>query len=388
MARLHGIAVLFAIAGGTALWFALSTGDEVAPPLPPSSDRPAGPRPTHAVPTDDARAVVPPAAADAAVPGPTADQPTTPTPAAAPTPTAVAANVELLVRDLVRKQPVVAFRWTFHPLGGAPMHGHTTADPITTAVAPAPGRADLELPPATRGELQVEAEGLAAHAVTIAVPRRLAAPLQVEVFLAPLPTEAGVVLAARDQRGQPIERLRIDLWSLRPTMPPVAPDCDPEHDPLWQRSGSAGDGTFVLPSLVAGSYALRAQPIDADDVALPLQPVRRQFAFAGNEAVPFDCVFVPGIVLEVTAEAGLELQLAATVATRAATVPVWWRSRTTAGPPRVGKDTLVLPGRATSLLALPIGDYDLSLRSGDVPMVLQPQAATDGVRTFRAILPR
>src|SRR5262249_53702741 len=157
------------------------------------------------------------------------------------------------------KAPLPLFRWTFAMATEAPLRGQGHD-----------GVAELHLPAASAGHLLVEADGMLAHDRAISVPRALAPALQLDVYLEPKPVATGVSLVARDAQGAPVTRLRIDVWQLPADEAPGADATDPAADPLWKRSADAPDGVFTLPSLAPGNYALRAQPVDRDDVALPL----------------------------------------------------------------------------------------------------------------------
>jgi len=374
MGRIHAVAILLAIGGGTALWLSLARPDDVAPPL----DTGPGAR-------DAARPAPDPAArvGRTEVAGATADTPAAPTPqdagTAAPGPAATAANVLLRASDLAHKAPLPRFRWTFAAAAGAALRGQGHD-----------GVAELQLPAASAGHLLVEADGMLAHDRAITVPAALAPALQLDVYLEPKPVATGVSLVARDAQGAPVTRLRMDLWQLPADAAPTADDAtDPAADPLWKRGADAADGVFTLPSLAPGNYALRAQPVDRDDVALPLQPWRTRFSFAGHEALPFQVAFVAGIVLRIDGDGSGEEQLCdVTVATVAGQQPVAWRSRAASGRTVVGADVVVLPGAASTLLALPLADYRVELQRDGQPVALTPVDVTGAVRTFRASPPR
>jgi hypothetical protein len=373
MGRAHALVVLAAIAGGTGLWVGLSL-DEAPVPLDLGNDTRASTEPTQPKPDGDA--------ARARVQRPV-DAPPEPVgsgePSTIPAPPAEAGTVELLVRDLAGRQAVAAFRWRFLQEDAEPRLGTGQH-----------GAAALHLPRAATGRLFVEAEGMEPAEQELRVPAAGAPPLRVELFLAPRATASGVVLDAKDDRGGPVTRLRLDLWKLpTPQQTPVLDD--PEGEPLWKRTFAADDGLFRLTALAAGDYALRAQPVDEHGVALPLQPWRHAFSFAGHEAVPLVAEFRPGVVLSIAAETGAPLVLRATVTTAAGPRPVWWRSRRGEETPVVGIDVVELPGRATTLLALPPGDYAVALQHDGVPVALHaaplPAAASPGVRAFTAVLP-
>ena len=376
MGRIHAIAILLAIGGGTAMWLSLSRSDDVAPPLErgPAARDPARPAPEPAARVD--RTDVAGGTADKA-PAPSAPQEAG---TAAPGAAVTAANVLLRAGDLAHKSPLPRFRWTFAAATGAALRGQGSD-----------GVAELHLPAASAGHLLVEADGMLAHDRTITVPAALAPALQLDVYLEQKPVATGVSLVARDPQGAPVTRLRIDLWQLPADAAPTADTADPAGEPLWKRGADAADGVFTLPSLASGNYALRAQPVDRDDVALPLQPWRTRFAFAGNEALPFEVAFAAGVVLRIDGDGngnGEEQLCDVTVATAAGQQPVAWRSRAATGRSVVGADVVVLPGAASTLLALPPGDYRVELQCAGKPVALTPADVAGAVRTYRAALPR
>ncbi len=160
--------------------------------------------------------------------------------------------------------------------------------------------------------------------------------------------------------------------------------------PLWKRGADAEDGVYQLPSLEDGSYYLRAQPISAADTPLPLLPQRRSIVFFAHIQEPLTMDFVPGVVLqlEAAADGGQERQCDVVVSSRSGPLRTAWRSLTTAGRTVVGDDTVMLPGMATTLLALPAGDYTVTATIGGQPVALQSQGEDSGVRSFTVQLPR
>lgn len=379
MARTHGIAIVVLIVAGTSAWFLASAGDPLAPPLPATTPNDAAPLPSNPLPAGGRTTVGDPTAGPVAGsrPGEGGDRPDAggepPAPAATPP------NVQLAVLDLAERAPIARFRWTFAAEGAAPIRGDATD-----------GSAAVALPPGAAGSLLVEADGFAAATRTLTVPAAGAPLLPLEFRLERSLAAAGVTVSAHAPDGTPVARLRIDLWQLPADAPPLPAGADPQHEPLWKRGGQGENGVFALPSLAPGRYALRAQPVDGSDAALPLQPWRREFAFAGHEAVPLAAAFSPGVVLAIAADdAVAELQLTALVQTATGPWPVQWRSQRPSGSIAIGTDVLVLPGRATTLLALPPADYRIELRQGDavVPLIAEPTSDRDR-RCFRAVLPR
>ena len=367
MARTHAVVVLATIALGTGLWFWASQPEPDAPPLP-EVQAPAATDQPRAIDGATARSRVEPTVSDA-----------TPAPshaAADATPAnGTAHNVTLLVYDLNDHTPLPAFTWQFVGNGSEPQRGSGEN-----------GRADLRFSPSTSGQLLVESPLMEAHTRRLDVPSADMPPLQVDVFLPRRAAATGVTLVARDTDGAAVPRLRLDLWLMTEAQPFPAANTDPTEEPLWKRIGEDAEGLFVLPTIVAGRYVLRAQPIDADGWAKSLQPKRFQFAFAGHEAVPLDARFVYGHVLRIEAndDGGPVAQF--TVSTNAAGATasgIWWQSRDRDGRTVVARDTVMLPGRVESLLALPPAYYELQLRAGDRVLPTAYGPLTFGVLIYR-----
>ncbi|MGE3353336.1 MAG: hypothetical protein AB7O84_16475 [Planctomycetota bacterium] len=389
MARIHGIVVLAAIAAGTGLWFAMIRGgDDVAPPLPstaPPADAGEGLDPPDQLRTGDPVRVAadrPTTTSGSTNPAAPADDPVVGAPTVATT-DAPAANVELHVLHLVGRAPVDAFRWSYQRADGSPpLHGDGAS-----------GRAALALPAGTVGRLLVEAADLEAETRPLQVPGATAPPTRVDLALAPRAAASGVTLRARAPDGAPVTRLRLDVWRLQPGEEFAAATDDHDGEPMWSRVGGADDGAFALPTLAADSYALRAQPVDEDGAPLPLQPWRHRLAFAGHEAVALVAQFAAGVVLQVQVapDGGAPVLVRAEVTDPARGVlPVAWRSVRDDATPTVGRSVVELPGRATTLLALPPGAYALRLELDGAALALQPDhaAGDPGRRAFTATLPR
>ena len=375
MARIHGILVLAAIAGGTALWFAAIEGDGVAPPLPTSSEQPtetsqAAQRPDAA--SARARVEDPKVEPDAAE----ATKLATPPPIAQSEPADVApdAPVTLLVRSVTDRLELARFSWRFQAYGGAGAKGDGEN-----------GRANLPLPRGVRGQLYVEAEGKQPQAVEVEVPQPNRPATQIELFLADAAVLAGVTLQMRDEQQQIVPRARLDLWQLNAATAALPLDEDPSFLPLWKRIGDDVGGALTLPEIPPGGYTLRAQPGDENGWALPLLPQRFRFTFRGGEAVPLTATFAKGLVLaiECADDGGEPMQF--DVTTRLASggdpIPVQWQSLSKDNRSANGRDVALLPGRAQCAIALPIGNYAVEVRRGET--LLQTQQT--GPTTFRVL---
>lgn len=363
-------------AGILALWWPGSP-DPAAPPAGTPSGPAVAPEPA---PAPERIAATVPAATAGAVAEPDHGE-AAPPPTQAPAVPA-ASTCELVVRDLAQRTKVPAFRWRFVPDHGEPLRGDGTE-----------GEARLPLPPGRTGALLVEADGYGPESQRIAVPAPGAEPLQLQVFLlASLPL-AEVTIRATDPLGEPVSALRIDLW--RQPRPDASADHgsgqgrDPAAPPLWTRIGLAADGVFRLPALEPGSFLLRAQPCDEEGLPLPLLPWRRAFAFGGDAAVPLEHAFAAGQTLSLEAsEDGRGLRECEVVARDAAgtPIPTLWRSRRADGTFVVSDHVVLLPGRATTVLALP-PVHELEVRSSGSVLAVTEQPGRRGVRAFAVGLP-
>jgi hypothetical protein len=381
MARAHGIALLVTIAAGAGFWLWAAHDDSGTAPPPVRPE--ASPSPTAArTPVDTAVAREPLAPADAPRPG---AAPSTKLPPQAPDegPVAEPAAVDLQVRDAATKEAIAAFRWRFRPADGATdeLKGKGTA-----------GAVGIALPARARGELFVEADGYQPESRPVQVPAILGAPQQLALFLTRTQARVGVTLVAHDDQSAPVARLRLELWQLAPNAADPPAGTDPTDPPLWSRIGTGDEGTFHLPDLPVGRLALRAQPVDEHGDALPLLPWRAVFAFGGVEAVDYAVDFLPGVVLVLTADDDQQpaVVLGCTVRNRAGEpVPIVWRSRRDErAAASLGGDRVSLPGRATTALALPLGDYTLELAHGDATFAATATGGEGRVRNYTARVPR
>ena len=385
MARAHGIAIVSLIAIGTASWLILAQQDES--PLPPDNSGQMPPDEAESPPViEPQRTAVGRAHIDVTgsdeTPKTSADvtEPTAPEP-----PPEAQPNVQLVVLQRAEQgfahEPVKQFRWRYQPAGSPAVKG------------PGPDNGMLTLPAGTRGVLLVEADGFTPDRQRVEIPAESTAPLVIDIFLDPQARQSGVWISARDPLGAGVEQLCIDLWRLPADQPDPAPGIDPKGRTMWTRIGKAPGGRCRLPNLDAGRYALRAQPCDADGTPLPLLPQRSVFRFTGNEHIPLQYDFLPGQVLTIESQngSGQEQKLRATVRSRdGSQVPVWWRSHPPQGTPRVSLNSVTMPGRATSLLALPRDDYALQLTDDDgQPLSVMPAAGgTADLRPFTLLLRR
>ena len=387
MAQAHGIAIISLIAIGTASWLLLAQPAEA--PLPPEVGRQGPENDPDATPViEPQRAAAGRREIDvtgAAETNKTSgaepeDEPESNKVEAEPEP-----NVQLVVLQRAEQgfahEPVQQYRWRYQPAGSPALNG--------------PGAEDgqLLLPAGTRGLLLVEADGFTPDRQEIEVPAQGAPPLIVDIFLDAAARQTGIWITARDSMGAGVERLRIDIWRLPDDQPDPAPGIDPQGRTMWSRIGDAPGGRCRLPNLDAGRYALRAQPCEADGTPLPLLPQRSVFRFTGSEHIPLQYDFAPGQVLTIDSQggSGAPQKLQAIVRGRdGSQLPVWWRSQTPEGPSRVSLNSVTMPGRASSLLALPRDDYALQLtdEAGRTLSVTPAAGGTADLRPFTLVLIR
>lgn len=293
-------------------------------------------------------------------------------------PAAPPATVLLRVHDLAAREVVPEFRWRFVPERGGAQHG-----------AGQDGRAGLPLGDGA-GFLLVEAEGFLPASQRVESLPPPAPAQQLDVFLTRTAPLTGVTLAATAPDGAPVERLRIDLWQSDPGTP-TPPGTDPDRSPLWTRIGVGENGTFRLPDVEPGDYLLRAQPCGEDGAPLPLLPWRTGFAFTGGNAVPLAHAFAPGCVLRLEAPARPGPPVECRVVVRAADgseIESLWRSTDGTGAAVVSRRTVLLPGVATVVLALPSAVFAVEVTRQGTPLPLS-ERPQDGsrVRTFDVRVP-
>jgi hypothetical protein len=379
MARAHGIAIILAIVGGTGFWlYDALTPEPIAPPFTalPSQAKEQDPR------VDKAQAIRTnlPTAEPAAVELETPPSPLPPT-----TPqvtTSVPITAKLMVTDTGTRSAVLAFLWRFRSnvAGAADVRGEGKA-----------GVAELSLAPLAEGILLIEAKGYAPERTNLALPAFSTFPTQILVALTRNQELVGAIITARDDQGVAIARLRLDLWQLAPGANDPERNADPIDKPLWSRLGTGTDGVFQLPELPSGRLALRAQPVDDRGDAQPLLPWRQVFSFGGNESVPFAVDFSQGMVLVLTADpnGGPGLDLACTLRRSGVIVPSLWRSRSTEqAVGSLGQDLITLPGRATTALSVPLGDYAIEISQGALQLPVTFTGGDGRLQKFYVHLPR
>ena len=377
MARIHGLIVLAAIAAGTSLWFFATKAEEPAPPLP-ESDAPQQPASADTPEAATSRARVDAAPQSQQAVAPAAE----PEPEAPPQQQAIDASITLRVSRQRDRTALPQFSWRFTSESGEITKG-TGADGATA----------LPIPRGARGVLLIEADGMQAHTESIAAPLANMPSAQLDIFLVDAVLLARVTLQLSSTTREPVQRARLDLWQLDASQAAIAKDEDPAHEPLWKRTGEDPSGTLTLPELAVGDYALRAQPIDQDGFALPLQPARFRFQFRGGESVPLRAECLPGCVLRIDcADDGIAAVLV-DITTKPAFVQepirVPWQSRGKDGRAASGYDAAMLPGRAQSAIALPPGIYVLQAQRGETVIALREERVTqDESRWSMPSLPR
>jgi hypothetical protein len=377
MARIHGLIVLAAIAAGTSLWFFAIEAEAPAPPLPESD---ATPQVANAASPDVAtsRARIDAAPQSQPVVAPTNE----PEPEAPPQPTAIDASITLRVYRQRDRAALPQFSWRFTSESGEITKG-TGADGATA----------LPIARGARGVLLIEADGMQAHAESIAAPLANMPSAQLDLFLVDAVLLARVTLQLSSTTREPVQRARLDLWRLDASHAAIAPGEDPAHEPLWKRTGEDPSGTLTLPEIAVGDYALRAQPVDQDGFALPLQPARFRFTFRGGESVPLRAECTPGCVLRIDCaddgNAAVLVDITTTPAFQQDPIRVPWQSRGTDGRAASGLDAAMLPGRAQSAIALPPGVYLLDAqRGGSVIALREVRVTQDESRWSLPSLPR
>lgn len=354
MARIHGLIVLAAIAAGTSLWFFAIEGEPPAPPLP-EADAPS--RSTDVARPDAAIARTSVDAAPQSQPVAKPAEPAAPS-EAPPQHVAIDTPITLRVYRQRDRAPLPQFSWRFTPESGE----------ITKGVG-ADGAAALPIARGMRGTLLIEADAMQALAESIATPLANMPSVQLDRFLVDAALLARVTLQLNSATREPVQRARLDLWRIDGSQAAIAPNEDPAHEPLWKRTGEDPSGTLTLPEIAVGDYALRAQPVDQDGFALPLQPARFRFTFRGGESIPLRAECTPGCVLRIDCADDGNAAVLVDITTKLAfyqdPIRVPWQSRGTDGRAASGLDAAMLPGRAQSAIALPPGVYLLEAQRGD-----------------------
>jgi hypothetical protein len=377
MARIHGLIVLAAIAAGTSLWFFATKAEEPAPPLPEAE---ATQQPASA---DTPEAATSRARVDAAPQSQQAVASTVePEPEAPPQQQAIDASITLRVYRQRDRAALPQFSWRFTSESGEITKG-TGADGATA----------LPIARGARGVLLIEADGMQAHVEPIAAPLANMPAAQLDLYLVDAMQLARVTLQLTSTTREAVQRARLDLWRLDASQAAIAPGEDPAHEPLWKRTGEDPSGTLTLPEIAVGDYALRAQPVDQDGFALPLQPARFRFTFRGGESVPLRAECTPGCVLRIDCaddgNAAVLVDITTTPAFQQDPIRVPWQSRGTDGRAASGLDAAMLPGRAQSAIALPPGVYLLDAqRGGSVIALREVRVTQDESRWSLPSLPR
>lgn len=209
-------------------------------------------------------------------------------------PEPVAPNLVLDVRGVRDGAPIRAFRYAFSHAGP------------TLRGEGAGGAARLAAPPATRGELAVEAAGHVPFRLELTTPAASAPARTIDVFLAEAGVATGIEIAAVDLAGAPVANVRVEAWRL-----PRGGELAGWHrgEPLWSRRAGDAEGIYVLPELEPGAYGIRLMATDAEGLLRPLLPFRRTFGLTGSNGFVERAVLEPGCVpgLELVDAAGRPL---------------------------------------------------------------------------------
>lgn len=276
MARIHGIALVTLVLGGTALWLLLALPpDGGAGPEDGGPKTPQGTK-TQAEPEGPAIRVE--------VPGTGAAKPPDEVPAAKSTPGGTdvekAPDLTLRVRKIPGNAPLPRFKWTL-----------TAGEEKTSGTADEKGSdVGLRLPPGTACKIRIECDGCEPREITGIT---AAEPQVLEVFL-PV-SGPGVSITAHDERGQPVKNVRVDAWRLAADA--ALDQTGATGEPLWSRRNGNDTGQYQIPTLEPGRYELRVMAVDAEGALLPLLPFRARFEITGSNSVPLQADLAPGALL-------------------------------------------------------------------------------------------
>lgn len=297
----------------------------------------------------------------------------TPTPAAGDLPTPPTANrgrVELQVVDARSLRPVENF--VLVPLDDLPELG--TERQIEGA------QLALDLPMDRDARVRIESRGYAPQDDLDLGLAAGEATRRVRVELVPATRASGVVLHLRDDRLQPVDRLRVDAFR-RPLPGQAGPA---EEQRAWSRQAGRDDGRYELPDLAAGHWRLELTALDTDDNPRALQTAEVEFDFDGGGLVERALDLLPGVLLSlelVDPQSGQLLgdQVAIRLQRRAGEIlESRWLGTEPDGAVVVGIDTLPLPQRCRLDRALAPGSYLLQVMPG-------PNATEPWSTEFRAM---
>ncbi|MBK8978428.1 MAG: hypothetical protein IPM29_21210 [Planctomycetes bacterium] len=367
MRALLGIAVLILVAVGALL----ALRDDAAAPGPapaPTEDSAPGAAPPVTGPAR--RAAAEPIPAPEAVPAaPPAATPPQPAQAAAGA-GAPAVTVALRVVSARDRTPLAGF--VVAPLDPIP------ALPIERAVGD--HRVELAIDPGRPGRVRIEAAEFLPSAPVDLAAAAAAGQAEVVVELVPALRGTGVLLLVRDDRLEPVGRLRVVAFR-RPLGSP-----DSAEEQAWSRFAEREDGAYELPDLEPAAWRFELTALDAAGEPRPLVTADVSAPFDGGGRIERAVDLAPGALLSLAVrDPATGGPLGPTVALRlqthdAAIVPTRFVHRSADGV-TTAVDTLPVADRCALDRALPPGDYVLlTLADGAGEPWRTPFRATAGAR--------
>jgi hypothetical protein len=203
------------------------------------------------------------------------------------------APVVVTVRDIVSHAAIPSFRWTFRQ-AGTKVRG-AIEQPVMRGEA-SDSMAELALPRSVQGDLLIEANGMQPFTQKALVTPAAGEPSrQLDVFLTPAVTAAGITLMVRTLDQQPVQNVRVDAFQIRAEQRETAWQLG---QPMWARRTAAEDGRYELPPLPAGEYGILLVATDAEGQLLPLQTYRHTFLLTGSNGFLEDVQLEPGCALQ------------------------------------------------------------------------------------------
>ena len=362
MRALVALVLLLLLGGGAFLL--LQTDDEAPPPAIDQQAPDEGPE-QPPLPVTGERTEGPAPRADEAPPVETAsdnaaDEPEQPAPEEA------LATVVVQVRNVIDKQAVAPFRWSFTS-GGNTMRGESEQ-----------ARTGLPIPRRDVGTLLIEADGMQPFSVAdYQVPPSLGELPQQDVFLTPTQNATGITLLVRDLARQPIKNVRVDAFQITDDNRETTWQMS---QPLWARATSSDDGNYQLPPLGTGEFGILLVATDETGTPLPLAPYRRAFVLTGSNGFVEDVTLEPAchLVLDLLEPNGQpidpELHGRITIGLRLAGGPPYqrmWSSRSEDGKLQTAVNSLVQKGSTWPTEPLPEGNYTLEVFVNGDPRVQQ-----------------
>lgn len=258
------------------------------------------------------------------------------------------------------------------------------------------GRAGLDLPWATTGDLLIESDGMEPRRFeALALPPRSAPPVVLEVYLRRARVTEGVTLLVHDVDRRPLPSVRVDAFAL--TDAADAAGAWHLNAPLWSRAASSPGGRYTLPPLAPGSYGVRLRAVDAAGAPLPHAAFRRVFEFTGSNGFREDVTLEPACALrlDLVRPDGLpfdpETRGPVTVTLRLAAEPALSRRWVCAGRDGAPSITAIdrLPGPSPVWLAEAVapGAYSLELGVAGRVLARKTLLLSASTQTERVVVP-